>query len=105
MRWPKRYPVMRSAAQAMYMRHEAWQAVLRNPYMSYSEMKKHHDFIADKNKFIEDRSLSHDDFVKLHNTYSTWYTDSESEPLVIAALSETFDLSERSIKYLLKQTL
>lgn len=102
--WKNKYPIMRNAKQAMFMRQELIRYLITHPYLSYSRTQKALHAIEMYNNFINKRSISKDKFLEIHNRYADYACINEQE-LIIAGLSHEFNLSERSIKYLLKQSI
>ena len=106
MKWPKRYPVMRSAKQAIYMRQLCVGEMMHNIDCSYEKMEQYKEAIEKHSKFINERSVTPDQFVDVHNQYSFFRETcnwDEKDSLKSTALK--CKLSIRSVKYLLKQTL
>ena len=107
MKKPKRYPIMRSAKQAMYMRELLMSDIYRISNKSgFIEMQKKLDRLAMLNAFIEARTISKDDFKQIHVRYEfLHFRLMQSRAYAIEVISKEFELSIRSVKYLLKQSL
>lgn len=106
MKKPKRYPIMRSAKQAMYMRQLVMSDIYRISTKSgFSEMQKRLDRLQKLNVFIEARTISENEFISVHNRYSFLIDSNWSKTDSIQNIVVQTGLSVRSVKYLLKQSL
>lgn len=104
MKWPQLVPLMRSAKQAMYVRELTWNYVRDNPDLTYEQAQFCIDRIDHLTRFIAKRSIDKPLWYEIED-YFWALVRGFGMTKAIPMLSKSYNLSQRQIKFLLRQEI